>query len=259
MASRDTALPGPKLSRARRSLTDEVRDAITEELILSGAIAAGERLPTEAELCDRYGVSRITVRSALRSLQDKGFIKIRQGLGSTVLPRPEAIASGIDQLCSFETFAARQDQSVDSVDVEIAERFADATVAAKLDIPVGSAVTLVSRTKLYGNVKVGLIIDWVPAGVLAHSVLAGEFRGSVLDVLLAHTELEVDHSDCKLTPVALTAAQSTQLDTAEGAVSLLFDELTRTTAGSIVNWSQAWLLPDHFEFFIRRTINTGSR
>ena len=32
----------------------------------------------------------------------------------------------------------------------------------------------------------------------------------------------------------------------------LFDELTRTKRGTIVNWSKAWLLPEHFHFVIRR-------
>jgi DNA-binding GntR family transcriptional regulator len=246
------ALPRPRLARVRRPLADEVRDAVEQELILSGAVPPGARLPTEAELCDRYGVSRITVRAALRSLQDAGYISTRQGKGSTVLPRPETIMSGIDQLCSFETFAAKQSQAVESADVEIEEIRLDVHEAGKLGVPAGTPALAIRRTKLYGGTKVGWIADYVPDGVLPFPVLAAEFAGSVLDVLLAHHELEVDHSDCELRAVALTGDLAHQLDVRTGTAALLIDELTRTSSGRIIDWSQAWLLPEHFRFLLRR-------
>jgi len=247
-----TALPRPRLARVRRPLADEVRDAIEQELILSGAVPPSARLPTEAELCERYGVSRITVRAALRSLQDAGYISTRQGKGSTVLPRPETITSGIDQLCSFETFAAQQGQAVDSTDVEVEEIRLDDREAGKFGAPPGTPAMVIRRTKLYGGTRVGWIVDYVPDGVLPFPVLAAEFAGSVLDVLLAHRELGVDHSDCELRPVALTGYQARKLDVRAGTPALLIDELTRTSSGRVINWSQAWLLPEHFRFLLRR-------
>jgi DNA-binding GntR family transcriptional regulator len=246
------ALPPPKSVKARRPLADEVRDAIEEELILSGAVPPGERLPTEAELCDRYGVSRITVRAALRSLQDVSYISTRQGRGSTVLPRPETITSGIDQLCSFETFAAEQGQVVDSGDVRIEEIRLNDREARKLGVSVGTPALVIRRTKLYSGIKVGWIVDYVPEGVVPFADVAAEFAGSVLDVLLAHAELGVDHSDCELRPIALTAALAHKLDVRVGTAALLIDELTRTNSGRVINWSQAWLLPEHFRFLLRR-------
>jgi DNA-binding GntR family transcriptional regulator len=246
------ALPRPRLARVRRPLADEVREAVEQELILSGAVPPGARLPTEAELCDRYGVSRITVRAALRSLQDAGYISTRQGKGSTVLPRPETIMSGIDQLCSFETFAAQQGQAVHSADIEIEEIRLDVHEAGKLGVPAETPALVIRRTKVYGDTKVGWIADYVPDGVLPFPVLAAEFAGSVLDVLLAHHELDVDHSDCELRPVALTGDLAHQLDVRAGTPALLIDELTRTSSGRIVDWSQAWLLPEHFRFLLRR-------
>lgn len=245
-------LPDTAQARPRRALTDEIKTAIIDELILSEVIPAGERLPTEAELCARYGVSRVTVRSALRSLQDAGFITIRQGLGSTVLPRSDTITSGIDQLCSFETFAEKQGQTVGSADVDIREIALDDEQAMKLGVRPNTPALVISRIKLLGGIKVGWIVDYIAHGILPVSTLTDEFRGSVLDVLLAHPELNVDHSDCQLTPVALSAPMARKLDVKSGTAALLFDELTMNKAGEAVNWSQAWLLPEHFRFMVRR-------
>lgn len=54
--------------------------------IARGEYGEGSQLPTEAELCARFGVSRFTVREALRQLQTEGMISRRRGSGTTVAP-----------------------------------------------------------------------------------------------------------------------------------------------------------------------------
>jgi GntR family transcriptional regulator len=63
-----------------------VVDAIRRE-IATGRFKVGARLPTEDGLCQRFGVSRHTIREALRALRAEGFIESRQGAGSTVIRR----------------------------------------------------------------------------------------------------------------------------------------------------------------------------
>jgi GntR family transcriptional repressor for pyruvate dehydrogenase complex len=59
-------------------------------LIEERGIAAGERLPSERELREGFGVGRSTVREALRALEALGVIEVVQGRGAFVRQRPEA-------------------------------------------------------------------------------------------------------------------------------------------------------------------------
>ncbi|GAA1289847.1 FadR/GntR family transcriptional regulator [Saccharothrix xinjiangensis] len=61
-----------------------------------GAVGPGERLPAERELAGRLGVSRVTLREAIRSLQDAGYVESRRGRygGTFVTSPPPAPAPG---------------------------------------------------------------------------------------------------------------------------------------------------------------------
>jgi len=67
----------------------ELRQTLAGE-IAAGAFAVGAKFPTEYELCDRFSVSRHTVREALRALEDQGLLARQAGLGTTVLARTPA-------------------------------------------------------------------------------------------------------------------------------------------------------------------------
>ncbi|MCE1195681.1 FadR family transcriptional regulator [bacterium] len=58
-----------------------------ERMITEDEFRVGEKLPTELELCGRFGVGRSTVREAMRILEANGFISIKQGSGTYVLSK----------------------------------------------------------------------------------------------------------------------------------------------------------------------------
>ncbi|WP_040166217.1 FadR/GntR family transcriptional regulator [Microbacterium gorillae] len=53
-------------------------------LIADGTLSAGDRLPSESELCDRFGVSRSSLREAIRTLAALGVVETRHGSGTYV-------------------------------------------------------------------------------------------------------------------------------------------------------------------------------
>src|ERR1700761_3688480 len=63
----------------------QVVPALKEEIV-SGVYPVGSRLPSEEELCERFSVSRYTVREALRRLRGGHLVTSRQGAGTVVVP-----------------------------------------------------------------------------------------------------------------------------------------------------------------------------
>jgi DNA-binding FadR family transcriptional regulator len=70
---------------ASRRLHEQVLNALVERIV-AGEFPTGASLPSEAELCEAYGVSRSSIREALRVLAEKGLIEVRHGLGTRVNP-----------------------------------------------------------------------------------------------------------------------------------------------------------------------------
>src|SRR5690606_14457674 len=73
----------------RPKLSERVVAAIRQQIV-SGAFPAGQKLPTESKLTDRFGVSRTVIREAMASLAADGLVEPRQGAGVFVLDRPIA-------------------------------------------------------------------------------------------------------------------------------------------------------------------------
>jgi DNA-binding FadR family transcriptional regulator len=73
--------------RPQRLATAVVGDLV--DRIVAGEYVEGTSLPIEPVLCDRFSVSRTTIREALRALEAMGLVEVRQGSGSTVRPRDQ--------------------------------------------------------------------------------------------------------------------------------------------------------------------------
>jgi GntR family transcriptional repressor for pyruvate dehydrogenase complex len=111
---------------SRRNLSQ----AVTEELLRligTGEIRAGERLPTERGLMERFQVGRNTVREAVHALASQGLVDVRPGRGATVLAMSASQALDKDVVS-----ALLDDQAVSDlydfrrlIEVEVAERAAE--------------------------------------------------------------------------------------------------------------------------------------
>src|SRR6186713_2308277 len=76
--------PGTRYSTLARHLTEEIE---------GGRYKVGELIPTEAELQQRFDMSRHTVREALRDLKARGLVVARAGVGTVVRARKDASTS----------------------------------------------------------------------------------------------------------------------------------------------------------------------
>ncbi len=67
----------------------QVARALRKEIV-DGVYPVGSQLPTEHQLCERFSVSRYTVREALRRLRDDNLVASRPRAGTLVVPRPSS-------------------------------------------------------------------------------------------------------------------------------------------------------------------------
>ncbi len=86
MTRRDKARSSPLTTINRTGRSEEVRLQI-ERAIRAGDFGPGDRLPSERELVETFGVSRVSVREAIRSLEALGLVRVYQGRGAFVSDR----------------------------------------------------------------------------------------------------------------------------------------------------------------------------
>lgn len=104
--------------------------------IINGVYPVGSRLPTEQELCERFSVSRYTVREALRRLRDDNLVSSRKGAGTTViLPQPSDSDGhhlmSINDLVTFASTARLVVESIRMVSI-------DDKLAARTGLDIGT-------------------------------------------------------------------------------------------------------------------------
>jgi GntR family transcriptional regulator len=101
---------------------------LLHQQIASGRFEVGDALPSEGELCRRFGVSRIVVRQALQVLDDDGEIVRMQGKGTFVAePKVDLVAGGLVRVLSFEGRARHDVEILDAHHTQVEQ-----SVAARL-------------------------------------------------------------------------------------------------------------------------------
>ncbi|MCM1566330.1 MAG: FadR family transcriptional regulator [Dehalobacter sp.] len=91
------------LATSNNKLTSQIVTQV-RHAILSGKLLPGQRLPAEKDLLLQFGVSKHTLREALRALESMGFIEIRQGAGGGPVVNEIDMKNTRDMIASFLFF-----------------------------------------------------------------------------------------------------------------------------------------------------------
>lgn len=121
----------------------------------SGDLAPGEALPSERELCERYGVSRPTLRQATQDLVRDGLLVVRRGVG-TFVAQPR-VRQRLGSVLGFTEKMAREGRQASTQVLERRVHFAkelDASVAAELQLGPDAPVLRVVRRRLADDIPV---------------------------------------------------------------------------------------------------------
>ena len=118
------------------------------EQIAAGAFRPGDRLPSEAQLCERYGVSPMTVRRAINILSDRGVVVAEQGRGTFVKPLELGAATfGLESLQNLFRSGGRSRVELSEVRIALAVK----RTARKLAISVGDRIVYIRRLIFQGE------------------------------------------------------------------------------------------------------------
>ena len=214
---------------------------------------AGDRLPSEPELARRLGVSRATLREAMRTFEVQGLIRRRQGSGTFVVGRVPVIEAGLEVLESLERMAQRLGLEVTVSDLHVEALAADAESAAGLEVAEGTPLTRVRRVMREESRPVAFLVDTLPAEVLAPDQLESSFRGSVLDFLLKRGN-PLKMSRAAISAVAAPAPVARALQIQRGDVLLEFVSKLYHANGKVLDYSTSHFIPGFFHFHVVRRI-----
>ncbi len=218
------------------------------------SIPAGERLPAEPDLARQLGVSRATLREAMRTFEGQGMIRRRQGVGTFVVGQGPVLQSGLEVLESIETLAKRIKLNVQMGALRFDHIQAGENLAMEMDVPPTADLLQVSRVILAEDRPVAYLVDILPENILSESELQEGFTGSVLDYLIRRGSPKLSNS---LTEIRATAAKpeiARMLQIQRGDVLLMFQAKLFSAEARLVDFSFSYFIPGYFRFQVVRRV-----
>ncbi len=119
-----------------------------------GRLTPGSKLPTEAQLAERFGVNRHTVRRAIEALVRSGLVRVEQGRGSFVAE--DMLDYEVSSRTRFSEWIRRQNREPSGQILHTRELACSEQVATGLGVPTGSLVAMMERLGLADGVPVSL-------------------------------------------------------------------------------------------------------
>lgn len=151
--------------------------------VLEGTYKAGDQIPTEPQLCEMFGVSRITVRKAIDNLAREGWLVRQQGRGTFVQLSAKRASSSAD-LESIRHRVADLAAATEVRDLRVAEVPPDEETAAALGVDEDERVQRASHVRTLNGVPLGFITTWVPLAVAERVALRDMAQQPMFDLLV---------------------------------------------------------------------------
>lgn len=225
-----------------------IRDELRAR-ILDGSHPPRSQMPSESELQERFGVSRITVRQALGHLEREGLIFKKHGKGSFV-SQPKAFQN----VTSLEGFA----EAMSRMGHEIVNRVvsfdivpATVAVAQRLEIGEGEPVTEIHRVRLLNRAPVSYEITYLPEPIGRQLQRADLVTRDIFLILENDCALPLGAADLAIDAVLADKALARALETTEGAPLLRIERLTHDSAGRPIDFEYLYFRGDTFQYRLR--------
>jgi GntR family transcriptional regulator len=224
-----------------------IEERLTEQ-IESAEIGVGERLPPERDLAKDYGVSRMTVRQALASLESRGLIE--RGVGRGTFVRRAKMEHDLMRVAGFSELVERHGLAPSARVLSVKELLAPSAVARALRLEQGAPVVRVERVRLGGGVPLALEDSWIPAGRFP-GFAEHDLHGSLYGLMRDRYGLEPVQAVERLEPVAARSHEARALEISEGAPLMLVERTASAAGGAHVEFARDRWRGDRARFTIQ--------
>ena len=213
------------------SIAADVRDRIATEQLGPHTL-----LPSERELAEQHGVSRMTARQALSLLESEGAVYRKPPRGTFVAEPRVRFHVG-----SFSEEVARMGRRPAAALIFAELQIAKPAVRRALDLPDGAGVHVFYRLRSVDDVPFALETTYLPAdltpGILSERD-SGSLAGSLWAVLRSRYGVALARSTAVLESIVLDDASSMQLGVRAGSAGTLLTRSTRDVQGRCVEYAR---------------------
>jgi GntR family transcriptional regulator len=225
------------------------------ESIAGGEMEPGDRLPGERALAARLGVSRMTLRQALATLERDGvLVRVpgRRGGSFVTEPRIECDLTG---LAGFTEQMRRAHLRAEARILVAATVPASPAVAAALEVPPGEPVHEVARVRSAGQTPVALERSFFPA---LPGFLTQDLGGSLYALLAGHYDLAPRTALEHLDPVIAAPAEAAELGIEPGTPLMLIERTAYAEDGVPVEYARDLFRPDRVRVSVRSGVSAAA-
>ncbi|MGQ9683240.1 MAG: GntR family transcriptional regulator [Anaerolineae bacterium] len=239
------------LREDRRPLAAQLRDRILEA-VRGNSLGNGERLPSEQEMAARFGVSRATVREALKLLEEERVVICRHGVGRFLAPAPGGmLIEDITRLSSVTELAQGLGISTSTRVVTLREEPAGGSVCGYLGLELGEPVVVLERVRLTTE-PVIYSVDIFPRRLLAGDLAPEAFSGSLISLMEGEWGARLAYSKSTISACTLEPELCARIGVPEGLPWVLLEQVNYTTQDEPFLYSQDYHRGDKFCFRVLR-------
>ncbi|MBA3233880.1 MAG: GntR family transcriptional regulator [Propionibacteriales bacterium] len=218
-------------------------------LIDAGDLLVGTKLPKEKDLAASLGVSRMTLRQSLGSLESRGVVERIPGRqGGTFIRRPP-IECDITGLAGFTEQLRRGQVRASARVVSAAVIPAARTVALALELPTETDVYEVVRVRSARRRPLALERSYLPAELFP-ALLDKGLSGSLYARMRRDYDLAPHSATEYLEPFIATNVEAGLLEVEGGSALLLIERTARTTGGQPVEYARDLFRPDRIRICV---------